>query len=74
MNGTSTVDQVFTVRVGPPGATVASTLTCTIPAGSNSGSSTGVGSATVAPGNILDIATQDGTGPPSVFGSFALAP
>jgi hypothetical protein len=74
MARTTTVDEVFTVRVGPPGSVVNSTLTCTIPAGSLSGTSSGTGTATVAPGDLLSIAIPNNPQLPSVFASFALAP
>ena len=69
INSTAAPALTFTVKVNLANTT----LTCTIPAGQRSGTSTGSGSATVAAGDLFDVATPS-AGVPSVGGSFAIAP
>jgi hypothetical protein len=61
----------FTIKINF--GAVGSTLNCTIPANTRSGSCGGCGSATVVAGDVVDVATP-ASGTPSVAGSFALAP
>jgi hypothetical protein len=67
MNGTASVSLTFTFRDN--GANTG--LSCTIPAGATTG--TGSGSATVAPGDLVDVGTPAAS-TPGQFGSMTVGP
>jgi hypothetical protein len=67
MNGTASVSLTFTFRDN--GANTG--LSCTIAAGATTG--TGTGSATVAPGDLVDVATP-AANTPGQFGSMTVGP